>query len=126
MSPDSFLTPLDVRYLDGTDWEVLSEFVYESPRMMLRIPKGFTTDFGSIPRFFWRVLSPTDRHLGKPAVVHDYLYRNPWFDIDRAGADYELREAMKCLGAPWWKHTMVYRGVRLGGGRAFKARVIGV
>lgn len=119
----SFRSPLDVRYLDGTNWQVLAEFIYVSPRVVVHIPQGFVTDFGSIPRFFWRMLSPTELHIGKPAVIHDYLYRVATMPVTRQQADAELREAMACVGAPRWKREMVYRGVRLGGARAFVPRV---
>ena len=122
VAQESFQTPLDVRYIDGKNWMVLAEFVYVSPRVTVFIPKGFITDFGSIPRFLWRVLSPTELHIGKPAVVHDFLYRVPGMAVTRKQADQELREAMTCVGAPAWKRQMVYRGVRLGGWRAFVPR----
>jgi hypothetical protein len=94
---EAFKTPLDVRYIDGRNWELLSELLYASPRIVVHIPAGFVTDFASIPRIAWRVISPTDYHIGKPAVVHDWLYRNPGITVTKEFADNELREAMKCL-----------------------------
>ncbi len=41
----------------------------------LEVPAGFVTDFASIPRIFWSLLSPTDLRYSKPAVVHDYGYQ---------------------------------------------------
>jgi hypothetical protein len=123
VAQESFQTPLDVRYIDGRDWMILAPFVYVSPRVTVFIPKGFRTDFASIPRCLWRVLSPTELHIGKPAVVHDFLYRVATMPVTRKMADEELREAMKCVGAPWWKREMVYRGVRAGGAHAFVPRV---
>lgn len=121
---ESFQSPLIVEYVDGHDWIVYEPFTYCSPRVCIVIPKGTVTDFASIPRALWRVLSPTDRHVGKPAVVHDRLYREPSIQITRAQADNELREAMNCVGAPWWKRQTVYWSVRVGGGKSFKARTV--
>lgn len=120
---DSFQSPLIVQYEDGRNWVVYEQFTYCSPRVCIHIPKGFETDFASIPRALWRVITPTERHIGKAAVVHDWLYRTPTWQGTRQQADNELREAMNCLRAPWWKRQMVYAGVRMGGGHAFKERV---
>jgi hypothetical protein len=120
----SFQTPLDIRELPGDEWEILSEFVYVSPRMTVRIPVGFQTDFASIPRFFWRVIAPTDDIIGKAAVVHDFLYRTPAFLLTRQEADAELREAMTSLGASQFKRNLTYWAVRMGGGHAFKPRSV--
>lgn len=119
---DSFQSPLVVQYEDGRNWVVYEPFTYCSPRVCIHIPIGFSTDFASIPRALWRVIAPTDRHIAKAAVVHDFLYRTPEWQGTRQQADNELREAMNCLGAPWWKRQMVYAGVRVGGGSSFKTR----
>jgi hypothetical protein len=37
------------------------------------VPRGFETDYASIPRAFWVILAPTGKHT-YAAVVHDYLY----------------------------------------------------
>lgn len=119
---NSFQSPLIVQYEDGRDWVIYQEFTYCSERVCVHIPAGFATDFASIPRFLWRIISPTDREIGKPAVVHDYLYRTPTVAITREQADRELMLAMECVGAPWWKRKLVYAGVRLGGTHAFRPR----
>ena len=119
---ESFQTPLDVRYVDGHTWIVLTEFVYVSPRITVRIPAGTETDFASVPRFFWRIISPTDKHIGKPALVHDHLYRQKHLHVTRQFADEELRHAMHSVGAPLWKRSVVYAGVRMFGGSAWVER----
>ena len=37
------------------------------------VPKGFVTDFASVPRLFWAAYPP-EGDYGFPAVFHDYLY----------------------------------------------------
>ncbi len=119
---ESFQSPLIVRYEDGYTWTVMEEFVYVSPRIALRIPRGFETDFASIPRVIWRWMYPTDRRIGKPAVVHDFLYRTPAMVFTRQQADHELREAMNCVGANRFDRNAVYWAVRAGGASAWKHR----
>lgn len=43
-------------------------------KMIVTVPKGFETDFASIPFLFWIFFPPIGIWL-KAAVVHDYLYR---------------------------------------------------
>ncbi len=122
----SFRSELDVRYLDGHNWRVLSEFIYvpRDPTLVaVHIPVGFETDFASVPRFFWRVMHPTDPCIGKAGVVHDYIYRTPTAPVTRQRADEELATMMAILGAPAWKCRMAYAAVRLGGSRAYRTRV---
>lgn len=118
----SFQSPLIVEYEDGRNWIVRQEFVYVSPRITVRVPVNFETDFASIPRLVWRWMSPTDWRIGKPAVIHDFLYRTPAMRFTRQEADSELREAMKCVGANSFDRNAVYWAVRAGGGRAWKER----
>jgi Protein of unknown function (DUF1353) len=122
----SFRSELDVRYLDGHNWRVLSEFIYVPRDPMLpavHIPVGFETDFASVPRFFWRIIHPTDRCIGKAGVIHDYIYRTPTAPVTRLRADEELATMMAILGASAWKRRMAYAAVRIGGRGAYRPRV---
>lgn len=122
---DSFLSPLVVQYEDGRNWVVYEEFVYVTPRVTIHIPKGFETDFASIPRFLWRWMPPTDHRIGKPSIIHDYIYRTPSIPFTRLQADNELREAMACVGTSKFDRQVVYLAVRAGGGHSFKPRTGG-
>lgn len=44
-----------------------------SDGQIIIIPKGFTTDLMSIPRWLWSILSPFDSALIGD-IIHDYLY----------------------------------------------------
>jgi hypothetical protein len=80
------------------------------------VPSGFVTDFASIPRAFWSVLRP-DGDYAYAAIIHDYLY---WTQpVPRETADDILRFAMQDLSVDSATVTVIYRGVRLGGGRAW-------
>jgi len=115
-----FLRPLDLEYLDGRAWRLLTPFTFGSMTLerTIELPAGFETDFASIPRPLWNWLPPTGRY-GKAAVIHDYLYRTPFY-ATRQQADLVLLEAMTELGVGWWTRQIIYYGVRLGGRRAWK------
>ena len=101
-------------------WKLTRDLIYHSQLIDQKIivPKGFETDFASIPRFFQRVLPVNDDHR-LAAVVHDYLYstkgRLPDKNIDREMADKIFLEAMKVLNVSYWKRQSMYRAVRLFG-----------
>jgi len=46
-----------------------------SNNKIIYIPKGFTWDLSSVPRFLWSVLPP-DGNFIIAALIHDYLYQN--------------------------------------------------
>lgn len=54
--------PVTYRLVDTPDSEVVN------------VPPEFATDFASVPRPFWAIISPWGRH-GRAAIVHDFLYQ---------------------------------------------------
>jgi len=101
----------------------------------MMIPAGLNTDYASIPRFLWPIMSPWGRYR-EAAVVHDYLYQNlghcmiflgtrgqekPKWKIvyRRLNCDKIFYKAMKWCGVPDWKRLVMYKGVRLGGWKAW-------
>lgn len=112
----SFTTPLDLQANDdGVTFTLLSEFIYElgsDPNRLIVVPKGFRTDFASVPQIFWNILPPWGKY-GKAAVLHDFLYKKQEFN--RKFCDDLLLEAMTALDVPAWKRNLIYWGVRLGG-----------
>lgn len=72
----------------------------------------WTTDYGSIPRIFWNILSPT--YYAAAYILHDWLYASEAFP--RSVCDSILLEALKALGANWITRRAVWLAVRAGGG----------
>lgn len=115
-----FITELDIRDIDGTQWKVLAPLIYETESdvfgqdasTQLCVPAGFITDFASIPRVFWRILPPTGKY-NKAAVVHDYLYSTQM--VTQKLADLIFYEAMGVLDVPKWKRATMYRALRMFG-----------
>jgi len=117
----SFTSALVVEpYGDGRRWRLVLPFeYYRTGREHIRykIPKGFVTDFASVPRILWPILPPYGRY-GKAAVLHDYLYRSG--AAERKEADLIFKEAMEVLGVAKWKKELLYLGVRLFGAKRYQ------
>lgn len=117
----TFTTPLQLEYIDGHNYRLLSKFEYYTnidAFIALYIPEGFVTDFASIPRLLWNILPPTGEY-GKIAVVHDYLYRTRGL-ATKAEADAVFLEGMEVLGVGLMRRYVMYWAVRLFGGLAYK------
>ena len=112
---DAAPAPLVRGFPDGSNWMIQSHLIHEvgknSPYIVI-VPRGFVTDFASIPQPLQLLrgrLSTTGRY-GNAAVVHDYLY---WrHDCTRAQADNILAIAMKDADVPLLERKIVYEAVR--------------
>jgi Protein of unknown function (DUF1353) len=89
-----------------------------SPRkkVAVAVPEGYVTDFASIPGFAQWMISPFGRH-SEAAVVHDWLYTlgTPGDAKGRKLADMTFRRALKLVGVGWFRRSIMYRSVRMGG-----------
>ena len=98
-------------------FELQSPYVYElGPGSSITIPKGFVTNFGTIPRIFAWIISPAQ--LREAAIVHDWMcderfVGSPLSGYSRWMADAVLYEAMARLGFRWPKRFAVFTAVRL-------------
>ncbi len=118
----SFTSPLIVSPLkDGRRWQLRKSFTYhfgsQHSRFIIRVPKGFITDFASVPRFLWGWI-PYWGKWGKASVIHDYLYQT--HQVERSIADAIFYEAMLVEGTKKWKARLMYRAVRLFGFLSWK------
>jgi len=124
----TFTTELKVIHVDGKFWEVLAPFEYhvgdEDGAELVCVDAHFITDFASIPRWAWSIIGHPAGRYGKAAVVHDWLYQYPddgvTNDRSRRRCDQIFLEGMKVLGVPWWKRTLMYTAVRIGGGKPWR------
>ena len=107
-------------------WEVQEEFVwlihYENSGYFVRVPKGFQTNFGSIPRLLRVFFNPTkylayvlhDFLYGKDgAIIHDNYIEEVRVDYTRKDADNIMREAIKVEKSWIIERNSIYLGVRL-------------
>lgn len=110
---------LDARR-DGRRVAVLLEdwlYCYPETGDVFRVPRGYETDFASIPQPARVVINPFGNHA-EAAVIHDWLYA-----VGEAGkrqeADEIFRFAMKEQGVNVVRRNMMFRAVRAGGEAAF-------
>jgi hypothetical protein len=73
------LSPWEARDLNldwtKTWWRFAEEFIYVSDRFgEIRIPKGFITDFASIPDKLESFYSSDERIMLLPSAPHDYVF----------------------------------------------------
>ena len=94
-------------------FRLLAPFGYKIDResFLLEVvaPRGYVTDYASIPRFFWRVFPPWGKYR-HAAVIHDVLYSDR--SCPRAMADAIFLDAMNALGVPWYQRWPIYAAVR--------------
>ena len=90
-------------------YELTEDVEFNNGVISLVVPKGFLTDFASVPRFLWAIFPPIDR-WSRAALIHDYLYRTG--KVSRAEADAIFLAIMKEDGVPWYQRWPMYLAVR--------------
>lgn len=108
-----FTTELIVEQIGETQYYILLEgFEYhvgEYPSdEIITVPKGFITDFASVPKCFHWIIPPRGRY-GKAAVIHDYCYFSACYSKLRS--DQIFLEGMEVLNVPKWKRNIMYYAV---------------
>lgn len=112
----TFKTRLAVALVDDTandgrgEWELTEPLIYQSATVgLVVVPKGFRTDYASVPRAPLAFLIAGDR-AHRASVVHDYLIRLSL--CDRSLADEVFLEAMTVTNIPEVVRDIMYRFVR--------------
>ena len=126
-----FPVPLRVEDCDGsdTDWIICDDFHCIDPVLgRIDVPKGTITDFGSIPRPFWGIISPVSRYR-KPFVIHDRNYNLQKFTQKQADAcllrGMKERDAIHNKISPWYRkkfgleRSTIWFFLRVGGWKAW-------
>lgn len=115
-----FLSPLVVEPAhDGVDdglWALTQPLIYQSvvADQVITVPRGFVTDFASVPRIIPIAYALCGGTSNEAAVVHDFLYTA--HPVPRATADAVLREASAATHVPAWRRNLMWLAVRLFGG----------
>lgn len=123
----TFLSEIQVSRRPGAngEWKLLADLIYIGEWDQFLVPRGFRTDFASIPSIFQSLFPKNGRH-DAAAIVHDYLYRyqplvldrkrgTGYVRITRLDSDRIFRRIMKELGVGCVRRNLMYRAVRLGG-----------
>lgn len=111
--------PALVPFADMDFWYLSNDMVWTLPRNSgsVRVPKGFVTDFATIPSTFWSWMPPTGRY-GLPAIVHDWLYWDQ--SVARSQADAIFEAALSDLAVSSFRRFIIYRSVRWFGGKYWR------
>ncbi len=111
-----FLTKgLIVREINPRDWAIQHDLVYEGAKEVFTVPRGFVTDFASVPRFAtW--LIPVYGLYTKVAILHDWFikYAIGRGIISSSDADGIFRRVMREEGVPFLMAWIMWTGVRWG------------
>ncbi len=94
-------------------------YCYPLTRQVIRVPRGFETDFASIPIWVSAVFNPIGEDA-EAAVVHDWLYA-VGEKGQREQADSIFLYAMQQAHVPPLQSKMMYEAVRAGGAGAYGA-----
>lgn len=122
-----FLTHLSAHVNeDDCSWTLDHPLMYLSDLVstVIVVPKGFTTDFASVPRIPIAYMLFGDR-AHHESVIHDYLYRKdskPCVSFFLANKIF--LEAMKCRGKGRLIRWSMYAGVTLGGLSAYHEKEV--
>lgn len=112
-------------FADGANWMLQSPQIHEigknSPYRVIVVPRGFVTDFASIPKPLQvlRGVLPTTDRFGTAALIHDYLYWRQ--DCTREQSDNIMEIAMMETGIPLLERRIIREGVRQFGQSAWDA-----
>ena len=94
----------------------------ESHPHLRLVSGGFITDFASIPLVLRKIAGSPFGSYSRAAVVHDWAYANH-FDGTHAGrkdCDRAILSLMRDDGTEPWRRALIYVGLRIGGGLAFR------
>jgi len=107
-----FTTPCRVEVIGKNLFKIIEPFEYHvgtyPSEEIISVPVNFITDFASVPRIFWPIISPIDEHA-KAAVIHDWMYKYNYAKKSRC--EEIFNEAMKVLDVPDWKRICIYWSV---------------
>jgi len=110
-------SPLTVTFNDdGRTCKLAEDFTWTFGDETYFIPKGFMSDFASIPRAM-RSIIPQLGLFTHAAILHDWNY---WHQAGKKFSDKLFLKMMKDSKVPFWKRQSMYLAVKLGGHKAYK------
>ncbi|MDO4690963.1 MAG: DUF1353 domain-containing protein [Fusobacterium sp.] len=114
------LNSLELKDLKNSKFELLSDYSYMVRDRKIEVPKGFITDFASVPRIFNIFILPYGKH-SSASLIHDWLYsKNCDIKATRKEADRIFLEIMKEDLVNIFKRNLMYLAVRAFGWRYFR------
>jgi hypothetical protein len=121
-----FKNKLKIEAVQGEDFYILtSRFTYiTNLGDKIIVPKGFKTNFASVPRFAKFYIDDSHWTIRPGSVIHDYLYSasSAKLGFTRKQADEVLLESMLGLGMRKTQALVIYLTLRLFGGPNYEKR----
>ena len=104
---------------DQSYWVLTEDYIYQFPesKVKIKVPRGFVTDFASIPESFRPAFSEKSAK-SNAAIVHDYLYWDQ--SCGRGQADRIMQLAMKDAGISSVEVLLIYGALKFGGRSGWK------
>jgi hypothetical protein len=97
----------------GRHLTLTEAFLYvDAGGVSIEVPRGFETDFNSVPRGLWNFFPPWEYTAA--AVIHDWLYRYPG-TRSRADCDAMHRRLMEIDGASRFLRVSAWSQLRAWG-----------
>lgn len=91
------------------------DFIIRAGEEIIVVPRGYISDWSSLPRMLWLVWPPNYSEARHAAIVHDYFYSHLHWHYTKEFADAVFKALMLHDGAPRFTTATFYRGVRIGG-----------
>lgn len=109
---------------DNPKFEIYCEtrinYLFHNQSYEAIIPKGFTTDFGSVPKKFRNIISNVSK-FNVAWLLHDYMYSKLCtINISKSDADILLRRNLEYLGMSYVDRWLVYYSVKYFGKKHFR------
>jgi len=93
-------------------WILSCDFIVNTPRGIVVIPRGYVTDHASVPRAFWSLIPPVADEIAEASIPHDYFYSLDSEEVTRKFADECLKEIARVNGASWITAQAAHKAVR--------------
>ena len=115
-----YKTPLVPEFISspnrGRHWRLTKPFEFSVDGFPFVIPVDFWTDFASVPRPIWPIISPYD--LGVGPIPHDFGYFTGY--TNKTYWDLVFLACMEKDQIPNWKRQSAYKAIRWFGGSVWE------
>lgn len=102
------------RLFNGWLWKLYQPFIFNYYGDLITIPKGFNTDFASVPKWLWSFI-PSIGNYCEASLVHDYLYTIGYGNRKKAD-DLFIKAMLQKEPNKYIRAYVMYYAVRLFGG----------
>ncbi|MEM8499906.1 MAG: DUF1353 domain-containing protein [Pseudomonadota bacterium] len=110
----AFRSTLAYREMGKHRWQLTKPLIWDDGSIRIQVPRGYITDFASIPPIFWPVL-PKHARYSPAAVIHDWIYSDFHGRYTKEEADQLFYDALINLGVRKQRAWAMHKAVKLFG-----------